>query len=85
VTYDVSARANGVPLDRAENPQWQRDAVAYLGSGSATMLARRSMDGLRPETEAAIRAHHVLALRAHGVDLLVATDPAAGGRAGVSP
>lgn len=72
-TYDVGDRTRtGATVSRIDNRRWQSDAVAYLGSGSATVLARADLeDGLQPRTLRRIRAGHRVVVHADGVTLLV--------------
>jgi alpha-1,2-mannosyltransferase len=77
-TYDEGSRdAQGRPVPRIENQQWQRAAVQYLTSGSATVLARGTGNGFDAETKEELRelttVYHL-----HGIRLLLppAVEPA---------
>jgi alpha-1,2-mannosyltransferase len=62
ITYDRLARqdAEGNPVSRRRNEDWQRYARAYLTSGSATVLVRGSANGFSRATTRQLRALPVL-------------------------
>jgi len=65
LTYDLTSgrRPNGDPVPRRLDRPWQHALLGYLLSGSATILARRSSDGLAPDTARTIHGLPVLAWR----------------------
>jgi hypothetical protein len=71
LTYDTAAArsANGDLLPRRLDRPWQQKLSDYLLSGSATILVRRSADGLAPDTAQRIDHLPVLA-RVSGHTLL---------------
>ncbi|WP_456847140.1 glycosyltransferase family 39 protein [Cellulomonas sp. P5_C6] len=75
-TYDEGSRdAQGRPVPRVDNQVWQRSALRYLTSGSATVLARGTGNGFDAETKEELRELTMVYHR-HGVRLLL---PPAGG------
>ncbi|MEZ0447503.1 glycosyltransferase family 39 protein [Cellulomonas sp. ICMP 17802] len=70
-TYDEGSRdAQGRPVPRVENQQWQHAAVRYLTSGAATVLARGTGNGFDAETTEEL--HELTTVyHLHGVRLLL--------------
>ena len=62
LTYDSAAvrRPNGAPVPRALNGPWQQALLGYLLSGNATILVRRTSDGIAPSTASTIERLPVL-------------------------
>jgi alpha-1,2-mannosyltransferase len=62
ITYDLLARtrADGTPVSRRRNADWQRYARAYLMSGSSTVLVRGAANGFSQATQRQLRQLPVL-------------------------
>lgn len=66
-TYDADRlRVNGGRVPRTANPMWQRHVLAYLRSGSATILIRPKT-GLNKHSLAAVQHGRVLSRHGHWV------------------
>ena len=78
--YDVGARDRvGRPVPRVHNTAWQRAAVRYLTSGSATVLVRPVGNGFDASTRAALDRMRIVE-RVGGVRVLDNGCAAADGR-----
>ncbi|OCI29479.1 hypothetical protein OERS_38460 [Oerskovia enterophila] len=70
--YDVGARdsaGQAVPRDR--NAAWQREALRYLTSGSATLMVRTVGNGFDETTERTLDDTTATVLERRGVRVLV--------------
>ncbi|MBO3084529.1 ArnT family glycosyltransferase [Cellulomonas fengjieae] len=83
-TYDVGARdASGRPVPRVRNTAWQRAALRYLTSGSATVLVRPVGNGFDTTTRAELDRMRILE-RVGGVRVLSDDGRGTGRRAGAA-
>lgn len=70
-TYDIGNRGpHGQDVTRTQNQVWQKDALAYLTSGSATVLARGRFDGFDTSTRATFAAMPT-PVHEHGIKLVL--------------
>lgn len=73
---DAAASADGRPEPRRDNARWHHDLLAYLRSGNAAIIVRRSGSGITAGMVAALRRGGVLARADRAVVYMTAHRPA---------